>query len=162
MPPSVTLACLVSARTHLFNSHFYRSLLPLTCSNASLFFVSAFIWGKSRNGAPFLALHSLCIDGFIFLLCNASRTLHWHIERGEGWAFFLIARMVYPFAQRGLHPHITRGLYTWLLRCFLTFTGRARSGGEFDADAAFEGFSDIPDLTRLSTKPGSSTCWTVT
>ena len=36
----------------------------------------------------------------------------------------------------GLHPHITRGLYTWLLCCFLTFTGRARLGGESDADGA--------------------------
>ncbi|KAL4991273.1 hypothetical protein BDW68DRAFT_3400 [Aspergillus falconensis] len=59
MPPSVTLACLVSARTHLFNSHFYRSLLPLTCSNASLFFVSGMLYTYYYHSCRSLTLLAL-------------------------------------------------------------------------------------------------------
>lgn len=39
----------------------------------------------------------------IVLFYSASRTLHWHIERGEGWTFFLLAWFIQSLIVELIH-----------------------------------------------------------
>ncbi|KAL4928441.1 uncharacterized protein BDV17DRAFT_96768 [Aspergillus undulatus] len=111
--------------------------------------------GKQRKSAPFfdLALHSLCIDGFIlfFALRNASRTLHWHIERGEGWDL-LLARSHGLSARSSWKPTSTDypGTIHITLASLLSGIYRtgARLGGEVDG-AVYCSVSDRTSHLRI-------------
>lgn len=97
--------------------------------------LEAFCMGKENHGMGrlfffLLALHSLCMDGYYYLVlqCITNFALAY---RKRGRMDFLLARMVYPIAHRGL-IHWIPGGYTYGFGFTALFSGIYRTGCEVE------------------------------
>ncbi|KAL3430126.1 hypothetical protein BDV09DRAFT_27371 [Aspergillus tetrazonus] len=116
---------------YIYFYHSCRSLILLALGTGSIYM------GKITECGAFSSCTSLAVHRRFYisaLQCITNSALAYR-KRGR-MDLLLDCSHGLSIRSSGLHPHITRGLYTWLLCCFLTFTGRARLGGELDADGA--------------------------